>query len=85
MNQTASKALLKMEAVYSSETSVDFHRNTRRFKLADITQHSHFCQILTSNMSLYDSTYYYYYYVEVTQSSICCELLVQQSVFSFTS
>jgi hypothetical protein len=32
---------LKMEAIFSSETSVDFHLNTRRYIPENTTPHSH--------------------------------------------
>jgi hypothetical protein len=39
---------LNMEAICSSETSVDFQRNTRRYNPEDITLHNHRCENLKS-------------------------------------
>jgi hypothetical protein len=45
----AYSSALKMEATCSSETSVDFHRNTRRYISEDITIHNHRCENLKSH------------------------------------
>jgi hypothetical protein len=37
---------LKMEAIFSSETSVDFQRTTRRYIPEDGTLHNHRCENL---------------------------------------
>jgi hypothetical protein len=37
-----------MEAIYSSETSVDFERNTQRYIPEDSTLHNHRCEDLKS-------------------------------------
>jgi hypothetical protein len=39
---------LKMDAICSSETSVDFHRTTRRYIPEDSTLHNHRCENLKS-------------------------------------
>jgi hypothetical protein len=45
---------LKMEAIYSSETSVDFQQTTRRYIPEDRTIHNQRCENLTSfNTSLH--------------------------------
>jgi hypothetical protein len=44
----ASRALLKMEAICSSETSVDLQRTTRRYIPDDSTLHNHRCKNLKS-------------------------------------
>jgi hypothetical protein len=42
---------LEMEAIYSSETSVDFHRTVWNYILEDTTLHSHRCENLKSIFS----------------------------------
>jgi hypothetical protein len=39
---------MKMEAICSSETSVDFQRTTRRYITEDSTLHNHRCENLKS-------------------------------------
>jgi hypothetical protein len=41
---------LKIEAIYCSETSVDFHWTTRRYIPEDRTLHNHLCKNLKSNI-----------------------------------
>jgi uncharacterized membrane protein YciS (DUF1049 family) len=43
---------LKMEAIFSSETSVDFHQTTRRYIPEDGTLHNHRCDNLKSYMKI---------------------------------
>jgi hypothetical protein len=43
---------LNMDAIYSSETSVDFHRTTQRYISEDTTLHNHRCENLKSNKLL---------------------------------
>jgi hypothetical protein len=45
---SAYSSTLKMEAVYYSETSVDFQRTTRRYIPEDGTLHNHRCKNLKS-------------------------------------
>jgi hypothetical protein len=56
MKQAASRAIiistLKMEAIFSSETSVDFHRTTRRYIPEDRTLYNHGCENLKSYITL---------------------------------
>jgi hypothetical protein len=47
---------LKMEAICSSETSVDFQRITRRYIPEDSTFHNHRCENLKSYISFYLTT-----------------------------
>jgi hypothetical protein len=42
----------EMEAIYSSETSVDFQRITRRYIEEDSTFHNHRCQNFKSSIFL---------------------------------
>jgi hypothetical protein len=44
---------LKMEAICSSETSVDTQRTTRRYIPEDDTLHNHRCENLKSYMFIY--------------------------------
>jgi hypothetical protein len=37
-----------METIYSSETSVDYQRTTRRYILEDSIFHNHLCEYLKS-------------------------------------
>jgi hypothetical protein len=53
VKQAASKALL---AACSSETSVDFHRTTRRYIPEDRTLHKHGCENLKSYKGLLFTT-----------------------------
>jgi hypothetical protein len=46
--QVASSSTSKMEAIYSSETSVDFQRTTWRYIQEDCTLHNHGCENLKS-------------------------------------
>jgi hypothetical protein len=46
----AYSSILRMEAVHSFETSVNFYRNTRRHIPEDCTRHSHRCENLRSNI-----------------------------------
>jgi hypothetical protein len=45
---SAYSSTLKMEAICSCETSVDFQRNTRRYIPKDSTLHNHRCENLKS-------------------------------------
>jgi hypothetical protein len=49
LSQTSRSFTLKMEAVSSSETLVDFYHTTRRHILGDSILHSHQCENLKSN------------------------------------
>jgi hypothetical protein len=49
----------KMEATFSSETSVDFERTTRRYIPEDLNLHKRRCEILEAYRPKPD--YYYYY------------------------
>jgi hypothetical protein len=46
--QAAYSSTLKMEAIYSSEMSVDFQQNTRRYIPEHNTLHNHHCENLKS-------------------------------------
>jgi hypothetical protein len=39
-------SIMKLEAIYSSETSIDFERTTRRYIPEDMTLHNHRCENL---------------------------------------
>jgi hypothetical protein len=42
-----------MEAIYSSETSVDFQRTTRRYIPEDSTLYNHRCEHLKSYIAMF--------------------------------
>jgi hypothetical protein len=56
---------LKMEAICSSETSVDFQRNTRRYITEESTIHNHCCENLKSYME------FFMFYVDELEAAKC--------------
>jgi hypothetical protein len=54
VSRLAYSSTLKMEAICSSETSVDVHRNARRYIPEDRALHNHRCNNLKSSISFFD-------------------------------
>jgi hypothetical protein len=55
----------KMGAIWSSETSVDTQRTTRRYIPEDGTLHNHRCENLKSHISFRTSKWHYVQYLPV--------------------
>jgi hypothetical protein len=74
---------LKMEAICSSETSVDTQQSTRRYIPEDGTFHNHRC----ANLKPYNSSYRYTKSVTIkTKASLCflfCHLLTSPINYNF--